>query len=348
MRIIRFLLFPFAFIYGIVTGIRNYLYNLGYIQSHSFPIPIIKVGNLNTGGTGKTPMTQYLATSMPQSKKVGILSRGYRRKTRGFIKANANSKASEIGDEPLLLYNNVPGVEIAVCEDRKVGIENITQGSTLDLIILDDAFQQRRIIGNIEILLTTYAQPYYNDLMLPTGNLREFISGRKRADLIIVTKCPPDIDKAEMEGIKEKLRPFRNQKVLFSILKYNSLQQSINANDQADTRINIILVTGIANAKGLKNHLSGLYNIEHHFEFRDHHPFSSQDLHKIHHTHSNAPDNTLIVTTEKDWVKIEPLLSAEYKKHWVVQTIEVEFLDGGEKDLRKVIDDKIKSNESII
>lgn len=347
MRIIRLLLFPFAILYGIATGFRNLLYNLGYLKSYSFPIPIIKVGNLNTGGTGKTPMTLFLATKMQESMKVGILSRGYGRKTKGFIKANANSSAHEIGDEPLQLFRTLADVEIAVCEDRKLGIEKMTRASNIDLIVLDDAFQQRRIKGSMEILLTTYADPYNSDFMLPTGNLREFANGRKRADVIIVTKCPSKIEISEMKSIKEQLKPYPNQSVLFSTLKYGTLRHYGHDTDHSESKDSVILVTGIANASGLKSHLAARYVIERHFDYRDHHSFDIQNLNHIHTAFSKSNRISLIITTEKDWVKIEPLLSEENKKYWAVQSIEVEFLHDGDKILKRIMNNKISSRESI-
>ena len=213
MNLLRKLLFPFAILYGFITFLRNYLYDKGFLKSYSFNIPVIAVGNLSVGGTGKTPQIEYLIRLLSPNYKVATLSRGYKRKSEGFVLADANATAEIIGDEPFQYYKKFPTIKVAVAADRKNGIEQLlNQKEKPEIILLDDAFQHRKVKAGFYILLTSYGDLFSDDFILPTGNLRESRSGAKRADVIIVTKCPKDISDAEQERIRQKLMRFLHHK----------------------------------------------------------------------------------------------------------------------------------------
>lgn len=300
MKIIRKLLFPFSLIYGGITLFRNYLYNTGILSSKTYNLPVICVGNLSTGGTGKTPMIELLAALLKQDYKVAILSRGYKRKTKGFKEVLPNSFVEEVGDEPLQFKRKYPEITVAVCENRQNGIEKLKPEA--DVILLDDAFQHRKVKASFNILLTPYNDLYSNDFMLPAGNLREPKSGAKRADVIVVTKCPEDVTNSAMQQVKKSLNAQPNQNVFFSKIGYDSnikngsTQQPLSYLQKKD----FALVTGIANNKPLVNYLKlkGLNFTE--LAFKDHHNFSATELEVL-------KQHSLIVTTEKDFMRLQSL-----------------------------------------
>ncbi|HNP32738.1 MAG TPA: tetraacyldisaccharide 4'-kinase, partial [Flavobacterium sp.] len=263
MNLLRKLLFPFAILYGFITSLRNFLFDKGILKSHSFDIPVIAVGNLNVGGTGKTPQIEYLIRLLSPKYKVATLSRGYKRKSKGFVLADANSNAEILGDEPFQYYKKFPNIQIAVDADRKNGIEQLLkQSSKPEVILLDDAFQHRKVRAGFYILLTAYDDLFCDDFMLPTGNLRESRSGAKRANVIIVTKCPSNITEVEQEKIREKLMRFlsrhdmtrRNDKVNGVFFSYTDYDDKVY-NDTESLAVSEvktaqkILLAGIANPK---------------------------------------------------------------------------------------------------
>ena len=201
MSKIRKLLFPLSVVYDGVTRVKNFLYDNNLIHSHQFDIPLLIVGNLSVGGTGKTPHTEYISNLIKSIRKTAVLSRGYDRKTTGYLLANSNSKPEDIGDEPLQIYRSVSNINVAVSEDRSTGISNLINDENIESIVLDDAFQHRKIKGSLQIIITTFQKPYYNDLLLPAGNLRESKSNQSRADLIIVSKCPENLSDTERAKI---------------------------------------------------------------------------------------------------------------------------------------------------
>ncbi|MFN9112957.1 MAG: tetraacyldisaccharide 4'-kinase, partial [Bacteroidota bacterium] len=273
MIFLRKILFPFAILYGWITQFRNFLYDKGILQSYSFDIPIIAVGNLSVGGTGKTPQIEYLLRLLSPNYRVATLSRGYKRKSNGFLLADEHSTAASLGDEPYQFYLKFPKVQVAVDADRKNGIEQLLIRDTKpEIIVLDDAFQHRRVKAGFYILLTTFDELYVDDFLLPTGNLREGISGSKRADIIIVTKCPLTISDTDMSEVKRKLNA--NKPVFFSTVAYDDFAYS------RDSKIEIgklksmskLLAAGIAKPKAffdfLKNDTDDImvFPDHHHFE----------------------------------------------------------------------------------
>ena len=305
MKFIRFFLFPFAIIYGIVTGIRNYFFDIGLFRSTSFEKPIISVGNLSVGGTGKTPQIEYLIKLLKTSYKVGVLSRGYGRKTKGFVLVNDTKNARDVGDEPLQFYKKFNSINVAVDENRVHGIH---QMQTSDVILLDDAFQHRKVNAGFHILLTKYSDLFSNDFILPMGNLRERRVGVKRADVVVVTKCPNAIDLEEKNAIRRLINRYFNGPIFFSVIEYSDVLLS-NTNDKITTselsNYEVLLVTGIANPKPLENYLSRLHCKYKHLRFSDHHQFSEKEISNIQ-TEFKAlkSENKMVLTTEKDFVRL--------------------------------------------
>ncbi|MQP25586.1 tetraacyldisaccharide 4'-kinase [Flavobacterium sp. LMO8] len=303
MILLRKILFPLAFLYWLITFIRNWLYDKGIFKSYSFDIPIIAVGNLSVGGTGKTPQIEYLIRLLSEKYKVAVLSRGYKRTTEGFILADENATASSIGDEPFQFYSKFPNIQVAVDANRKNGIENLLQlQNKPDIILLDDAFQHRKVKAGFYILLTAYDDLFCDDYILPFGNLREPSSGKRRADMIIVTKCPKDLSELAQQKIREKLKV--NQPVLFTTIQYDDFVfgndvQHLVTEIQSESKV---LVAGIAKPKLFFNFLKN--ETDETLVFPDHYHFSKQDCEQI----LAKANGRKIITTEKDFVRLNGLL----------------------------------------
>ena len=303
MNFLRKILFPLAFLYWLVTFIRNWLYDKGIFKSFSFDIPIIAVGNLSVGGTGKTPQIEYLIRLLSDNYKVAVLSRGYKRTTKGFILADENASASSIGDEPFQFYSKFPNIQVAVDANRKSGIENLLQlPNKPDVVLLDDAFQHRKVKAGFYILLTAYDDLFCDDYILPFGNLREPSSGKKRADMIIVTKCPKDLSEIAQQKIREKLKI--KQQVFFTSIQYDDYvfgndSQLLVSEIQSESKV---LVAGIAKPKLFFDFLKSEKDDT--LVFPDHHHFSQQDCEQI----LAKANGRKIITTEKDFVRLNGLL----------------------------------------
>lgn len=278
MKLLRKILFPFSLLYGGITAFRNWLYNIGWLKSKSYDFPVICVGNLSTGGTGKSPMIEYLVSFLKDDHKIAVLSRGYKRKTTGYREVLNKGTVEEVGDEPLQFKKKFPEITVAVCEDRQTGIEKLQD--LANVILLDDAFQHRKVKASLNILLTPFSDLYINDFMLPAGNLREPKSGAKRANIIVVTKCPENVDSSKIEEIKRKLKPKPYQKIYFSKIRY-SAEIKNNSETKPLDYLNgkeFLLVTGIANPKPLISFLKseGLKFEEK--SFPDHHNFTPSEI----------------------------------------------------------------------
>ena len=306
MNFLRKILFPLAFLYWLITFIRNWLYDKGILKSHSFDIPIIAVGNLSVGGTGKTPQIEYLIRLLSKDYKVAVLSRGYKRTTEGFILADEKATASSIGDEPFQFYSKFPNIQVAVDANRKNGIENLLQHPNRpDVILLDDAYQHRKVKAGFYILLTAYDDLFCDDYILPFGNLREPSSGKKRADMIIVTKCPNDLSELAQQKIREKLKV--KQPVFFTTIQYDDYvfgneSKLLVSEIQSETKV---LVAGIAKPKLFFDFLKN--ETDEALVFPDHHHFSKQDCEQI----LAKANGRKIITTEKDFVRLNGLLPKE-------------------------------------
>jgi tetraacyldisaccharide 4'-kinase len=308
MNFLRKILFPFAILYGFITSIRNFLYNKQILKSYSFNLPIIVVGNLSVGGTGKTPQIEYLIRLLSDNYKVATLSRGYKRKSEGFILADESSNAETLGDEPFQFYQKFKNIQVAVDANRKNGIEQLLlQSNRPDIILLDDAFQHREVKAGFYILLTSYNDLYADDFILPTGNLRESRSGAQRADIVIITKCPIDISEQEQYRIKNKLSLVNNQKVFFTFIEYDefifSKNKSIHISELKS--IDKLFLAGIAKPESFFAYLQS--KNEECLVYPDHHHFTENDLIKI----KQKIKNKIIITTEKDFVRLSGKLSDE-------------------------------------
>jgi len=302
---LRKLLYPFSIIYHGITQVRNTLYDENLLKSQSYELPIIAVGNLNTGGTGKSPMIEYLLKIIGKNKKVATLSRGYKRESKGFQLVHVNDSASKVGDEPLQFKNKYPETFVAVDANRREGIAELMKFSP-DVILLDDAFQHRKVKAGFYILLTTYEDLYVNDLILPAGNLRESASGASRADVILVTKCPEDFSEEKMKEIEKQLKPLPNQKIFFSAIGYSDKIFSIKDSMDLENirRKTFTVVTGIANPRPLLKYLQKNEIAFNHLNFPDHHNFTDKEIKKL-------QSLSEIITTEKDYMRLKDRLPAD-------------------------------------
>ncbi len=330
------ILAPFSWLYGAVMRFRNFLYDKGWKRTYSFDHAVVSVGNLSVGGTGKSPMIEYLVRLLSNDYSIAILSRGYGRKTKGFRLADDSDNASTIGDEPFQFYKKFKGkVEIAVCEDRVEGINQLlTLKKSIRVILLDDAFQHRRVKPLFSILLTDFAKPFFNDFILPRGRLRESRKGSSRANVIVVTKCTSMPGETET-NYKSEIQSYSQVKpVFFSTIGYNKPISLVNAQINKD----VIVVTGIANSKPLVDHVSEKINLRYHFDFADHHVYSTKEVEEI--QQRALTFQASILTTEKDFAKLEGIVD---KKLWFYLPIETRFLNNG-SEFDKMVVDKIKSH----
>ncbi|MCH4824095.1 tetraacyldisaccharide 4'-kinase [Gramella lutea] len=335
MSNLRKLLFPFSLIYHGITEVRNRFYDLDILRSKSFEVPVIAVGNLNMGGTGKSPMIEYLIGELSKKYKVATLSRGYRRDSKGFQLVEETDPVERSGDEPLQFKSKFTDTIVAVDVNRKEGIAKLMKFSP-DVILLDDAFQHRKVKAGFYILLTAYNDLYVDDLILPAGNLRESHTGASRAKLIVVTKCPQDLSKEEMRIIRKKLQPEVHQEVFFTFIKYS--EKIISENEEIKVeRItsDFVLVTGIANPDPLIGFLNSHDIRLKHFKFSDHHKFSEKEIEEL------SKENR-ILTTEKDYMRLRNRISSE-KLYYL--PIEVGFLNNKSREFDKKILDYINKNE---
>ena len=308
MNLLRKLLFPFAILYGVITSIRNFLFDISVLKSYSFNLPIIAVGNLSVGGTGKTPQIEYLIRLLSEKYKIATLSRGYKRQSEGFILAQANSNARLLGDEPFQFFEKFPSIQVAVDADRKNGIEQLLSlPEKPEVILLDDAFQHRKVKAGFYILLTSYGDLYSDDCMLPTGNLRETRSGAKRADLIVVTKCPFDLSLDKQNDIRKRLKLSVNQQLYFTFIAYDTFvygeKQKVNINEIQSTVK--VLVAGIAKPEPFFTYLKNTNDVC--LSFPDHHNFTEKDILEI----TKTDQNNIIITTEKDYMRLKGSLPNE-------------------------------------
>ena len=335
LKSFRILLLPFAIIYWFFIWLRNFFYNKKIFRSSSFGLPIICVGNLSVGGTGKSPMVEYLVQHLKNRFKLATLSRGYKRKTKGYALANENTSALDIGDEPMQFYLKFPDVPVAVGEKRLEAIPQLLHDEPrTEAIILDDAFQHRAINAGLNILLTDHGNLFTRDFYLPTGDLRDLKSSYKRAQIIIVTKCKADLTAEEADKIRKEIKPLTQQQLLFTTIQYgHPFHITKKVKHELNTNTEVLLVTGIANPQSLKKLLeeqSGAYYM---MQFRDHHIFRIDELRdiKIRFERIDAK-NKIILTTEKDAMRLVKFKTELEELPMYVIPIRHHFLfDQGEK-----------------
>ena len=351
---IRLILLPFSLIYGFFLWVRRYIYNHNILKSYNPELPTITIGNLCMGGAGKTPHTEYLIKLLFPEWKIATLSRGYGRKSKGYILANENEKTipdvSMIGDEPLQYYYKFPGIKVAVAEKRKEGIiKLIEKDPSLQVILLDDAYQHIQVNAGLKILLTEYEKPYFKDFPVPSGNLREFRSAAAGADIIIITKTPDNITDKKQVVFSEKIEILPEQKLFYTTYIYGNPQpQTEPAKKIAlGSETNIILVTGIAHPKPLYNKLKQQYNEVSHLKFPDHHIYNKKDIKIIKRNFSNElKSKNVVFTTEKDMMRLRTGNLKDDIRSLPIFTIpiEVKFLFEEEKIFNAIIKQYVRSN----
>ncbi len=335
-------LLPFTWLYQGITQFRNYLYDHSYIKSFDFETRVINVGNLTVGGTGKTPHVEYLIRQLRSEASICTLSRGYGRKSSGFILADKTATADLIGDEPMQFFRKFsPKVGVAVGEDRVEAIPNILfERQETNLIILDDAFQHRAVVPLLNILLCDFNRPFYEDYPFPAGRLREGRCGARRADIVIVSKCPATLSVSEQEGIQQKIQKYTRSgtAVFFTTMHYAPVHHSKNRTAKEEAKLRqgdaVLLVSGIAQAQALEAYVGTHFNLVEHLEFPDHHHYQEKDLEKIKKIAKKHRD-IAVLTTEKDEVKLAAAAFGDFWKdisrHYL--PIEVRFLGREEEFL---------------
>lgn len=355
-KLLKPLLIPFSLLYGLIIWLRNKVYDTGIYAGIEFSIPVISVGNLSTGGTGKTPHIEYLVQLLQYEYKIATLSRGYKRKTRGFRLADKEANAAIIGDEPMQFHHKFPELIVSVAEERMTAIpELMRRHPEIEVILLDDAYQHRSVKPGLNILITDYNKPFYKDFILPFGSLRESRSTYKRADIIIVSKCPEQLPAEARMEIENQIRPYPYQKVFFSTVRYDDCTDYFLKTPTSITpNTNIVLISGIAKPAPLLAYLKGLASDVHLLNYPDHHYFSHYDLREIKETVDTwKVNNKVIATTEKDAVRLD--LHREKLSEWgikiIVIPIKIAFLSNNKETFDRLvlnyIEEERKSMENL-
>ncbi|WP_321335068.1 tetraacyldisaccharide 4'-kinase [uncultured Bacteroides sp.] len=348
---------PVSLIYGVAISIRNRLFDWGLLRSKSFDIPTICIGNLSVGGTGKTPHTEYLIKLLQSEFHIAVLSRGYKRHTRGYRLASADSIAHTIGDEPYQIKTKFPNIRVAVDENRCHGIEQLGKlsDSRIDIILLDDAFQHRYVKAGINILLTDYHRLFCEDQLLPAGRLRESVSGKNRAQMVIVTKCPADIKPIDFNIISKQLNLYPYQQLYFSTFKYGKLTPLFPESGEKrrdlsslQTDEHVLLLTGIASPTTIVEELQNRTTHIDLLTFDDHHDFSSKDMQMIKERFDHLKgEKKIIITTEKDAARLihHPALNNELKAYLYTLPIEVKILQNQQHIFNQNIIGYVRENK---
>ena len=356
MKFLRIILFPFSLLYGVIVTLRNKLFDWKIMPSEKFDIPTICVGNLSVGGTGKTPHIEYLIRLLKTEFYIATLSRGYGRKTSGFVLADTQSTALEIGDEPLQFKKKFTNLRVAVDGERARGIKKLMlEFPSLQAILLDDAFQHRSVQSGMYVLLTDFSKLYPGDCMLPSGSLREFQSGATRANIIIVTKCPEILLPIERKRLTDEIKPLPHQQLYFSYLKYGNFvpfhcdnQNPLAKEYYFDRNFTILLLTGIANTKALEYYLKDKVKNLIPVKYPDHHNFSKEDIYNVQKIFNNiAAANKIILTTEKDAMRLKSPEFSELLRSLPLFyiPIEIEFHDKDKEQFNEQIIQYVRANQ---
>lgn len=359
-KLITYTLRPFAWLYGAATSVRNWMFDHDVLKQEEFSVPVVSIGNITVGGTGKTPHVEYIVGMLAMDYKIAVLSRGYKRKTKGFILANSHSTPDTIGDEPMQIYNKYGmRVKIAVCENRRKGIkELISRFPDLQLIVLDDAFQHRYVKPKVSVLLMDFSHPVYKDNLLPLGRLRESPHNVNRADMVIVTKCPQELNPIDYRIVKKDLDLMSFQKLYFSRYNYGSLMPVFPDDSpyhvsltSLGPRDSVLLLTGIANPRYIVRYLKQYSFKVKICHFPDHHNFTREDLELISNRFNELTgERKIIITTEKDAVRLvyNPYFPEDLKQLIFYLPVSVRMIAGTEDsdfitDLKKAIDSREKT-----
>ena len=349
-------LLPFSWLYRMGVSIRNYLFDVGVLKSRSFDIPVIAIGNLTVGGTGKTPHVEYLIRLLQDKVKVAVLSRGYKRKTQTYVLASENTPMEDIGDEPYQVKHKFPDVYVAVDKDRCHGIDTLTsepETKDVDVILLDDAFQHRYVKPGINILLVDYHRLIIHDEILPAGRLREPLRSKARADIVIITKCPKDLKPMEFRVMTNSMNLLAYQELFFTAIRYDNMKPLYGYSGKTERTLEsiqpteqVLLLTGIASPKQMEEDLQPYCKHLTHLAFRDHHDFSEKDIESINNKFAELSAPKLIITTEKDASRLSGIegLSDEVRQNLFVLPIKIEFLLDQEENFTNKIISHVQKN----
>lgn len=350
-------LYPLSWIYGFVVYLRNQMYDLGIFRSTEFDVPVISIGNITVGGTGKTPHVEYLVKLLHEKYEVATLSRGYKRKTKGFRIVETTSTVAEVGDEPLQIKNRYPEITVSVCEKRVTGVEKLLEPgnkTTPDVVLLDDAFQHRKINAGINMLLIDYNRQLKDDTLLPVGRLREGMAQMRRANVIVFTKCPHEVTPIMRRILQKDVRLKPYQSLFFTTLDHGDIEPVFSAPTleklfYVEKSYAMLVVTGIASPKLIFAHLKQFAKKIEIRSFPDHYYFSDNDIQSILQKFDTLQaDKKIIVTTEKDSMRIKdmPNLPEEFKSNLYYLPVKVKFLDDGENEFNKKILNYVGENKS--
>ena len=345
-------LLPLSWLYSIGVRFRNWLFDVGIKKSKTFSIPVIAVGNITVGGSGKTPHVEYLIRLLQDKMKIAVLSRGYKRKSKGFILADKDTTMPDIGDEPFQMHQKFPNIYVAVDAKRARGIELLQQEETTkdtDVILLDDAFQHRYVKPGINILLVDYHRLIIYDKILPAGRLREPLSGKNRADIVIITKCPKDLKPMEFRVLTKAMNLYPFQQLFFTCINYDDPRgifcDKIMQKEELN-RYHALLVTGIASPKQMEQDLRPLTKELSSLSYGDHHQFKPKDVERINKTFANMPEPRIIITTDKDAVRLKETegLSEDVRQHLYALPIKVSFMLEQEDNFNEKILSYVRKN----
>lgn len=349
MKITQLLLWPLSLAYGLGLALRNFLFDRNILRGVRFNVPVISVGNLSVGGTGKTPHVEYLIRLLQPHYSVATMSRGYKRETRGFLLADADTGARDIGDEPAQLFQKFPGITVSVCEQRMTGIPRL-MGLLPDteVVLLDDAYQHRSVRPGLQILLTSYARPFYRDHLLPMGTLREPRKGYKRADIIVVSKCPSGLSESDKKNILRAIRPLPRQAVFFSGIRYGSCYDLVDKKDfHLPPGAAILLVCGIADPTPLVDHLRPRAAHLEVLRYPDHYAYGEKDIERILQRFEALPGNAgVVLSTEKDAMRLEGFSGLFRSRQVPVGIVPMEVRFDGEEAFNDLVLKYIESEKA--
>ena len=348
-------LLPLSWLYGLGVNFRNMLFEMNILKSKSYAVPVISVGNITVGGTGKTPHVEYLIRLLQNQFSVAMLSRGYKRKSSGFVLATPETPMNMIGDEPYQIKQKYPKVTVAVDAKRTRGIEHLTHDSSTketDVIVLDDAFQHRYVKPGVNILLVDYHRPIVYDKLLPAGRLREPLKGKNRADIVIVTKCPKDLKPMDFRVLTKQMNLYPYQQLFFTTLEYDRMRKMFTTAKESPLSLedlndyHVLLLTGIASPKQIyydvKPHAKSVKSLA----YGDHHDFKQKDIQHINKTFASMPPPKVMITTEKDMVRLENIegLSDEIRNNLYVLPVRISFMLEGEATFNENIIGYVRKN----
>ncbi|WP_430813893.1 tetraacyldisaccharide 4'-kinase [Carboxylicivirga sp. RSCT41] len=342
---IRKLLYPFSLLYAGITSVRNKCFDAGILRSKGYSLPIISIGNITVGGTGKTPLTEYLIRILISDHKLTLLSRGYKRKTKGALLANKSSNAETIGDEPFQIKSKFPSINVAVAEKRVEGMNLILKNLQTDVVLMDDAYQHRYVKPGLSLLVIDYNRPLWKDCPFPAGDLRETRNGQKRADIIVVNKCPENFSDKDKAYWLKKLKASDDQQVFFTSISYG-LPKAVDKNNKESFQggMPVVALAGIARPEGFIDHLKNNYKVHDQLIFPDHHHFSSDDVDIITRAISDEKIRSLI-TTEKDAVRFHKLPDLVKGKAWYIP-IELRILFSEQEKFENIIRNYVRDHSN--